>query len=179
MYSRGDRLEPFAFGQRVFGSRANADSDTAAAVLREMPTRRMLLLSLERMGVTAPEVYAAGLRQARATLDGGGDRFWNVAQQQGALALVTRMTLTGSFSQADAEPLLRSLFALPLIDGELRGELAEWLQSKLAPHLPKADTLEARAIAALAGGPTPGNPRVEWEGQVYRLDLAYAETRRI
>ena len=114
MYTRGDRLEPFAFGQRVFGARADGESDTAAAVLREMPTRRMLLLSLERMGVTAPEVYAAALRQARASLEGGGDRFWTVAQLQGALALLARMTLTGSFSQPDAEPLLRSLFALPL-----------------------------------------------------------------
>ena len=179
MYTRGDRLEPFAFGQRVFGSRADGESDTAAAVLREMTTRRMLLLSLERMGVIAPEIYAAALRQAHASLEGGGDRFWTVAQLQGALALLARMVRTGSLGQPDAEPLLRSLFALPLVDGDLRGDLAEWLQSRLAPHLPKADTWEARVIAGLAGGPTPGNPSVEWEGQIYRLDLAFAERRRI
>ena len=179
MYARGDRIEPVAFGQRVFGSRADGETDTAAAVLREMPTRRMLLLSLERLGVTAPEIYAAALRQAHTALEGGGDRFWTVAQQQGALALLARMTRAGSIGQSDAEPLLRSLFALPLADGEFKGELAEWLQSKLAAHLPNADTWEARVIAGLAGGPTPGNPRVEWEGQIYRLDLAYAERRRI
>jgi len=179
MYSRGDRLEVFAFGQRVFGSRADAESDTTAAVLHEMPSRRMLLLSLERMGISAPEVYAAALRQAHAAVEGGGDRFWTVAQQEGAVAFLARMMLTGSIRQPDAEALLRSLFALPIADGELHGDLAEWLQSALAPHLPKADSWEGRLIAGLAGGPTPGNPRVEWEGQVYSLDLAFAERRRI
>jgi hypothetical protein len=131
------------------------------------------------MGVTAPEIYAAALRQVHASLEGGGDRFWTVAQQQGALALLARMTRAGSIGRSDVEPLLKSLFALPLADGEFKGELAEWLQSRLAPHLPKADTWEARVIAGAAGGPTPGNPRVEWEGQIYRLDLAYGERQRI
>ena len=179
MYARGDRLELFAFGQRVFGSRADAEGDTTASVLREMPTRRMLLLSLERMGIDAPDVYAAALHQSHAAVEGGGDRFWTLAQQEGALALLSRMSLAGSIDQSDTGALIKSLFAIPIADGELRGELAAWLQSTLAPHLPKADTWEARVIAGLAGGPTPGNPRVEWEGQVYSLDLAFAERRRI
>jgi hypothetical protein len=180
MYSRGDRLEQFAFGQRVFGGRPDADSEVTAGVLREMLTRRMLLLSLERIGVTDPEVYAAAQRQARATLDSGdAERFWTVAGQQGAMAMVVRMSTVGSITRNDAQALLKSMFALPLSGGEFKGALAGWFESTLAPHLPDGSTWQSRAIAGLAGGATPGSTRIEWEGQTYRLDLAYAERRRI
>jgi hypothetical protein len=179
MYARGDKLEQFAFGQRVFGTRADRDPDAAAAVLREMPVRRMLLLGLERLGVTDPDVYAAGERQARAALEGGAERFWTLAQLQGAFALITRMSESGTLAREDAQALIQTLFAVPVAGGELKGAFAAWFESRLAPHLPRGATLQDRVIAALAGGATPGDPRVEWEGQTYQLDLAFAERRRI
>jgi hypothetical protein len=179
MYTRGDKLEQFAFGQRVFGAHPDGQSDTASAVIREMTTRRMLLLGLERLGISSPEVYAAGLRQSRAVLDGGSERFWTLAQLQGALALIVRMSLNDTIGAKEAESLARSLFALPVSGGEFRGGLAEWFQQTLGPSLPRGATWEARAVAGAAGGATPGNPEVEWEGQTYRLDLAFAERRRI
>lgn len=178
MYTRGDRLDQLAFGQRVFRE-LDEGAESAAAVVREMPTRRMLLLSLERLGIRDPAVYAAALQQARVAGEGGGERFWTLAQLQGALALVVRMTLVETLTPADAAAVTRSLLQVPLAQGEFRGALADWFQSTLAPRLPRGATLETRTIAAVGGGITPGRPRVEWEGQDYLLDLAYAERQRI
>ncbi len=179
MYTRGDRLDQLAFGQRVFSRHPDGQADVAAQVLHEMGTRRMLLLGLERLGITNPEVYASGSRQSRTALESGANRFWTQAQIQGALALLIRMSVTHTLDAREAEALTRSLFALPTADGELRGALAAWVETVLAPHLPAGTTWQERVIAAVAGGPTPGNPRVEWEGQTYRVDLAFAERRRI
>jgi hypothetical protein len=179
MYERGDRLDQFAFGQRVFANRADSELEAAAAVIREMPTRRMLLLGLERIGVTDPKVYAAGLRQAHDALDGGADRFWTVAQQQSALAMIVHMSVNGSISSEQASTLAGSLLSLPISTGEFHGQLADWFQEALAVRLPDGPSWEARTIAGLAGGPTPGRPEVEWEGQTYRVDLAFAERRRM
>ncbi len=179
MYARGDRLDQLAFGQRVFGSRAAAEFEPSASVLHEMATRRMLLLGLERMGITSPDVYAAGLHQARLAGAGGADRFWTLAQVQGAFAVVARMTRTGLLDARAAEALMRSLFALPLQDGDFRGALADWYQSALSAHLPTGESWQARTVAGVAGGPTPGDPVVDWEGERYRIDLAGAERRRI
>ena len=179
MYSRGDKLEQVAFGQRVFGAHPDGESDTAISVIREMPTRKMLLLGLERIGVTDPSVYAAGLRQARESLESSAERFWTVSQQQGSLALIVRMVLAGSVTAREGERLVRSLFAVPIVGGAFNGALAEWFQGTLGETLPRGATWQQRATAAAAGGPTPGSPLVEWEGQSYRLDLAFAEQHRI
>lgn len=177
MYSRGDRLDQVAFGQRVFGG-VRADDSDAAAVIRELPSRRMLLLSLERIGVRDVSVYTAALRQSRNVAGGGANRFWTMAQFQGVLALVVRMRLVSTMTSGDAEALLASLFRLPLEQGEFRGGVAEWIRTSLAPHLASGG-LDASVIEALAGGPTPGTPEVDWEEQRYRLDLAFAERHRI
>ena len=179
MYTRGDRLDQLAFGQRVFGGLQPSELPTAADVVREMPTRRMLLLGLERVGITSPTLFATALKQSRTMLDGGASHFWSVAQQQAAIALVVRMVISSLLPAKDGEALLTSLFALPLDDGDFRGGLANWMESMLASRLPRGATWEARMIAAVGGGPTPASPRAEWEGQSYRLDLAFAERRRI
>lgn len=179
MYVRGERLDQFAFGQRVFGQRAPLDSEVAASVLHDMTTRRMLLLALERVGITNPAVFAAGLRQARQAASGGADRFWTLAQLQGVQALIVRMVPVGTIDVRAAEGLLQSLFRVPVAEGGFRGELAAWFQATLEPHLPRGESWQARAVEAVAGGATPGAPEVEWEGERYRLDLAGAERRRI
>jgi hypothetical protein len=179
MYTRGDKLDQLAFGQRVFRSHKDGESDVAAAVIREMSTRRMLLLGLERIGVTDPAVYSSGLRQAHDALEGGAERFWTVSQHQAAFALIVRMVLVGSLSARDGEALAKSLFAVPIAAGEFKGGLAEWFQRVLGEKLPAGETWRERATAGAAGGRTPGNPQIEWEGQSYRLDLAFAERRRI
>jgi hypothetical protein len=179
MYARGEKLDQFAFGQRVFAALDPDRESQATAVIREMSTRRMLLLGLERIGITDPQVYEAGIRQSRAALGGGGERFWTVVQQQGALAMLIRMTVNGTLGAADTNALVRSLFAVPVTDQGFGGRLAEWMETVFGPRLPPAATWQGRVVAGLAGGPTPGRPVIQWEGQTYHLDLAFAERRRI
>lgn len=179
MYTRGDKLDQLAFGQRVFGRAADTDADVAAAVVHEMTPRRMLLLGLERIGVRDPKIYAAGLKQTRDVLDGGADRFWTTSQQQGVLALMVRMVATGTLSTRDAGDLAQTLFALPVVGGDFHGALAEWFQRVFATRLPRGVNWRARVVAAAAGGPTPGAPILDWEGQRYDVDLAAGEQHRI
>lgn len=179
MYARGDRLEQLTFAQRVFGKSPGPEFTEVSEIVREMPTRRMLLLGLERLGVTTPALYAAALKQTRAVLDGGPNQFWTVAQHQAAVALIARMVSASFVSPRDGEALLASLFAVPLEENHFRGALAKWLETSLAPRLPRGTTWEERLIAAVAGGPTPATPQAEWEGLSYRLDLAFAERRRM
>ena len=139
----------------------------------------MLLLGLDRIGVRDPKTYAAGLKQARDVLDSGADRFWTTSQQQGVLALIVRMVVTGTLTQSDAATLTQSLFALPVASGDFHGALADWFQRVFAAKLPRGVNWQARAVAAAAGGPTPGAPILEWEGQRYSIDLAAGEQHRI
>lgn len=179
MYARGDRLEQLSFGQRVFGARPDAESESTAAIVRELTTRRMLLLGLDRLGITDPGVYAAALRQARAAADGGAARFWTLAQLQGTIALVQRMALVETLTPSQAQALLEALFAVPLEDGEFRGALIGWMEGALAARLPRAATWQGRLVDALAGRPATTETTVEWEGESYRVDLAYTERKRI
>lgn len=178
MYARGDRLDQFAFGQRVFGARPDADSDAVAAIVRELTTRRMLLFGMDRIGITEPSVYASALKQARAAADGGAARFWTLAQFQGAMALVLRMTAVDTLTAPQAESLLKTLFAVPLEAGEFRGALSTWIETSFAARLPRAANWQGRLVEGLAGPSTPG-PDIAWEGEPHRLDLAHTERKRI
>ena len=64
---RAERLEQIAFGQRVFGDVAAAGRDRADVfvALRGMSRYRLLILTLDRIGIRSPSVFARG-RQARA-----------------------------------------------------------------------------------------------------------------
>ena len=179
LYARGDKLDQLAFAQRVFGPRPDGASEASAAVVREMTSRRMLLFGLERMGITEPSVYVAAQKQARAVVDGGAERFWTLAQFQGALAVLVRLHATGALSQARTEQLVRALLVVPTTSGEFRGALATWVRTELGAALPDAGSFHERLAYGVAGGPMPGSPEVEWEGQRYQLDLAFAERRRL
>jgi hypothetical protein len=188
MFWRGDRVDQFAFGQRVFAG-VQPDAWPAAIVaIRAFPRQRMLSLTLERVGINAPAVYANIARQAQRMTAGNPNHLhWTLAQVQSGAALVARMNKVHSISNEVAERLLTSLFALPA-DGDRRsGAVAGWLRRELLPLLPPApadttpDTaIETRLFAALAGPAAGRNaPRVVWEGEQYRLDLAHGERHRL
>jgi hypothetical protein len=178
MYSRNDRLDQFSFGQRVFRGQAGSP---AATVLRQFRSHRMLLVTLERLGIRAPATYQAALQRASALASANsGKRFWTLAQYQGALALVARMHAADVLSDAAANALVLSLSAVPLQDGEYDGGIAFWMRSELAKSLPREATWEGRVMAAMSGPSNEGSdPRILWEGQNYRLDLAGAERQRL
>jgi hypothetical protein len=180
-FTRGERLDQIAFAQRMFGNvppDALGDAFTAVRAFRQ---QRMLMLTVERMGISDPAIYASAARGAASFAIRDPDRaFWSLAQLQGALALVARMTSAGTLNRATAGMLLVSLCSVPLeSDGRYAGAMAEWLEGHFLPLLPDGDDVEGRIIAAVAGPSNPGVPRVSWEGQRYRLDLAFAEARHL
>ncbi|HEY7289423.1 MAG TPA: hypothetical protein VH583_06260 [Vicinamibacterales bacterium] len=178
---RGERLDQLAFAQRLFGS-FDGDRAELVFVLRSMSRYRAMMLTFDRAGIKSIETYAGAIRHAArmAKLDG---RSGYVAQAlyQGALVLVTRMTTTGTIDAATAERLINQLASAQAIDGTLTGGgVARWMRESLAPVLPAARDFEGALIAGLGGhDPTVNAPRVVWEGQQYRLNLAASERNRL
>src|SRR5262249_24292810 len=149
MYARNDRLDQFAFGQRVF--RATPDSQAAAA-LRQFRNHRMLLVTLERLGVRAPATYNALLQRAAAVASANSSRRFSLyGQCQGALALIARMRAAETISDRAANTLVLSLAAVSLQDGDYDGGIAFWMRSELAKALPREGSWESRVIAAMSG----------------------------
>jgi len=180
MFSRADRLDQLAFVQRVFPRAEASVLPDVLAAARAFPRYRMLMLSLERMGIRTPAVYAAAVNHASTAFAVDPvRRFWTLAQFQGALAAITRMRQADTIDAARAEALVRSLIALPVSQEDgYGGALAGWIGTELVP-LPRGDTIEQRLIAALAGTAPRTSTLIDWEGHQYHLDLAFAERRRL
>ena len=178
MYARSDRLDQFAFGQRVF---SGATDPQAVEALRQFRHHRMLMVALERMGIRTPATYNAALQRGAALgASNAGRRFWVLAQFQGALAIVARMRAVQTLSAAASTALVVSLSSVPLQDGLYDGGIAYWIRSELAKAFPREGSWENRAIAAMAGQSNEATaPRIFWEGQGYRLDLELAERERL
>jgi hypothetical protein len=182
LFVRASRLEQIAFGQRVFAGADAATWPDAITAIRGFRRYRMMMLTLERMGIRAPATYATAARCAsQFTVRDPNRMFWTLAQFQGAFALVGRMRSTGSLSVASAERLVGSLCAFaPNGEGRYLGGVARWFDAELEPVLPAGELVEDRLLAALAGPPPAGGRQVvQWEGEDYELDLAQAERRRL
>ena len=174
------------FGQRVFASADAAAQPDVLVALRAVSRFRMLMLTLERIGITDPAVFAAAARQAQRLSALAPDQaFVALAQFQGAVALVTRMARVRTIDAAAASELISTLSAVPLVDGRYGGGVARWMEATLRPALAPAPDVEGALLGGLAGRPPVvagnGGERVliAWEGERYRLDLAGAELRRL
>lgn len=184
------RLHAIAFAQRVFGERAAADPAAVFTAARAFARYPMLMLSVERMGVADPRVYAALARAARHI-----DRVTDPLERpralslfQGALALAESARLAGTLSPDAAGPALLALAeARPVRAGSFDGGVAAWLAERLLPELgvpvvPSLDSTEMDdgLLAALAGARPGGTgPRIEWEGLQYRFDRGAATLERL
>ena len=68
---RAERLEQMAFGQRVFGDVATGrDRADVFVALRAISRYRMLILTLDRIGIRTPSVYAAAVTTRDAPVTG-------------------------------------------------------------------------------------------------------------
>ena len=170
--ARGERLDQFAFGQRVF--RHDAATADAAAAIRAFRDFPMLMLTLERIGVRSPGIYAALARRAErvGTLDGVRCRIAFI-QLQAPIALIDRMRRAGTIDRATAEELLGTLASTPpalWVDRDLRRALSH----------ATSDRIEDAIVRALAG-PLPRVPAraISWEGGDYLFDVASTDAARI
>ncbi len=182
---RAERLDQLAFGQRVFGDvGAGTERSDMFVAIRALPRFRMLMWTIERIGIRMPALYAAAARHAgRLGLLDGRRSFDALAQFQGALALVARMASVRTLDAAHAQALIARLVALPTNEqGRYAGAVAAWLREDLAAAVRPANTLETTILAAMSGPPSGERSRgapLTWEGQAYRLDLGAAELRRL
>ena len=182
--ARGERLDQIAFAQRRFGTADAAARPDVFIAVRALVRYRMLVWTVERIGITAPAAYAAAARQAsRIGAIDGRRGFETQAQFQGALAMITRMALVTTIHTARAQALIAQLAALPLTeDGRYAGAVGRWLRSDLAAPFKPAATTELTILAAMSGPPSGDGPiarAVTWEGQPYHLDLGAAERQRL
>ena len=183
MVDRAERLDTLVFGQRVFASGTESSLPDILVALRSFPRYRTLMLTLDRIGVTDPKVYAMAALRASSLAAVSRDRaFPLLAQFQSSLALMARLHVVHSVDDAHAQRLVRDLIAIEPVDGEYRGAVAEWIDSVLA-QLPAAANAneEARMLRALAGVRDDGAPlqTITFEDSTYRVDLPGAELRRL
>ena len=178
-----DRVHVLAFAQRRFAGATAADLPHVLVTLRGFSHFRALVLTLDRMGVRRPAVYAAALRRA-ARVDAVSDperRGMALSQFQGVLALVDRARYTGALTDEGAESLVSSAVAVELDrDREYAGGMADWIARVLIPALGTeregyAAPKEQVVLEALAGrgadGAAPPRVVVPWEGFDYVADL--------
>jgi hypothetical protein len=190
---RGERIDQLAFGQRVFGRAGPGDTAPVLTTIRVFPRFRMLLLALEHSGVTRPSVYIAAVQRAQQLSGFEHARlFAALGQFQGLLALIARMASVHTIDQAETESLVTSLAAVPLgHDGHYGAAMPSWIRQRLQPALAAHVQLEVRggnaeleelvlqSVSGAYGKRTETTKTVEWEGDVYRLDIAASEQRRL
>lgn len=195
---RRDRYEMLRFAQGVF---PNLDDNSAVEVLVALGGFRRykgMLLTLDRMDVATPRVYARAVDAARRIDDELSGRVERqaVIAFQAALAIIERARLTRALDVAAAERLILSLSDVvdPPDGGTKRDRpfaaLLQWITGPLLEALPPLiqpdqwtgtrTAYESRLLQALAGPPTDAAaPPLAWEGLQYRIDLFAAEHERI
>src|SRR5262249_41135883 len=148
------RLDQLAFAQRVFSGTSGEPTALANALIavRAFPRQRMLMLTLERIGVTAPALYAAMSRQAaRIGQLEGRKGFIAQAQFQGAVSFVAAMARARTIDHRKSEAVLEPLAGLRISeDGRYDGAVASWLRDALgAVGSPVETDYEGALLAAL------------------------------
>ena len=159
---RAERLDQFAFGQRVFAGASPAEMPDVFVAVRAFRRYRMLMVTLERIGIRKPATYAAAARLAsRMSPPDPAREFVAIAQFQGALALLERMRMVGSLDAGKAEALVNSLLAVPLnSSSQYLGGVLRWIAEELRPALPPGDT-SGSGRAGGARGPGRHDRRAE------------------
>jgi len=178
------RLDAFLFAQRLFASHpASADADVATT-LRGYLSFPTLVISLERSGVTGPEVFVEASEHAARlnAIESVSLRKVSVSEFQSALALIERAHGSRSLDDSQSSNLIRSLCSLEISSRSGYGSrLSTWMTDVFMKALPARSSSEETVLAAIAGvrEDRSAHPVVTWEGRQYRVDPASAEFERL
>lgn len=194
---RRDRFEMVRFAQGVFAHVHDDQLSEAFIAVGGFRRYRAVLLTLDRIGVKTPRVYARAVETARQLDEelSGRDERHAVVAFQAALAVIERARVTHAMDELTAEKLIVSLSDLvaplegnppsrpfPLVKDWILTTLLDALPPLVQPDqwtTPKT-AYESRLLQALAGAPSdPKVPAMKWEGLDYRVDLFAAEHARI
>lgn len=186
---RRDRYEMVRFAQAVFPNASRADTADVMVALGGYRRYRALLLSLDRMGVTTPRVYARAVEAARRLDDlSGRDRKHSVIAFQASIAILERARLAGAIDRDTAERTVLALANLVETDKSPVHAIPQWMIKSLINVLPPlvqpdqftaTTAYESRLLQALAGVPPRNPPTLQWEGLDYRVDYFASEHARI
>jgi hypothetical protein len=181
------RFETMLFAQRVFpGEPGSAAVGTA---LRGFVAYPALMLTLERIGIENPRVFAKAAQQAAALDSMASDSGMRAAmlEFQGTLGIIERIHRTGALNTPTWTALVSGLVSLDLSrDRGYEGRIGQWIRANLLGALPAAqqdatDPMEEAMLAAIAGvgSARRAAPAIDWEGARYRADPAAAELIRL
>ena len=158
---------------------------TSSFALRGLTHYRMLMMTLERIGIRSPKVCRRraasrrpprGVRRpSRLRSPGAVPGRAGARRPHGARAHARRRSRAGA-RRASRRRAGRGR-------GPYSGGIALWIRRDLAAAIHASGDVESAVIAAMSG-PASGEPAstppvVVWEGQRYRLDLGAAERRRL
>ncbi len=177
-----ERLAMLRLLQRRFGHEpesAVGDIEVALCARLHMPA---LALSLDRMGVERPALYAEVALASRRLTRAGGSALPALKAWQAGIALVEQSARHRRLSPDTVERALSSLVrAAPERPGDPHGSLAAWVFDELLPCFgvtpAEEEDVETAVLDALSGVDQPGNVVFEWEGIGYRLDTEGAAAR--
>jgi hypothetical protein len=180
------RLGAVRFVERLFpdqGPEGVAHVMRAARGFLEVPS---LMLVLERMGITDPQVLATAAARARDLSEGAGnaERLLRLAQFQAALALLDRASRARAMAPERVRAATGRLLALEPAAQGYGPALAQWILDDLLGLARAGDDqptdADARMIQVLAGpaGDATAGPLV-WEGLPYMVDRSVPERRRL
>jgi hypothetical protein len=195
---RRDRYEMVRFAQGVFADLDGERGVDAMIALGGYRRYRAILLSIDRMDITAPQAFARMVEAARRLTDdlSGRDERHAVVALQSSIAILERARVTGSIDVATAEQLVLSLADAIDPPADTKRELrifpaiTRWMLTTMMRALPQLEqpdqwttpktAYESRLLQALAGRPAaPDAPTMTWEGLDYRIDLFAAEHERL
>ena len=187
---RRDHIALLSIAAHRFGATPDPELPDLLLALGAMGDFRALLLTLDRLEVASPAVWAAAVTGARRVNEGQGrDRIEALSVFQGALAIVERARLVRSLDHATTERLIMSLgTAAATGEGGPVEAVARWIVDTLCPALPELDrpdrltaetAYESRILQAMGGPTAPGDATINWEGLAYRVDLAASERSRL
>lgn len=178
------RLDALLFAQRVFATQPASAYADVATTLRGYLSFPALMTSLERSGVTNPDVFVGAAEHAARlnAIESVQLRKVSVAEFQSAIALIERAQRSRSLGDGQSSNLIRSLCALDVPSRSGYGSrFTTWLRDVFMKDLAPRPTAEETVLAAVAGmhDTRRSLPSVAWEGRNYRVDPASAELDRL
>jgi hypothetical protein len=196
---RRDRFEMLRFAQGVFGTAEGEALTEAMVALGGYRRYRAVLLTLDRMEVTTPRVYARMVEAARRLDEdlSGRDERNAVVAFQSAVAILERARFAHAIDVPAAEKLLLSIADAVDPPGDVKPRdgrpfnvITQWMLTTMMEALPPLiqpdqwtaakTAYESRLLQALAGNPNgAAAPPVTWEGLDYQVDYFGGEHVRL
>jgi hypothetical protein len=179
-----ERLRLLLFAQRVFPAPPDKAAEDVRDALCGVARAPALMLSLERIGVRDPGLYAraAAVAEQSPGEPHSSDRRPRLVTIQSAIALLTFARQNRAIAADLAATLATGAIDAAGAAKSDAGPMIDWVEKSLVPAFakttglsPDREPIERIVLAAAAGVRSDAVlPPVDWEGMAYRVDPAAA-----